>query len=65
MIFALVNIARLRNIEPEQALQASNHKFSRRIEYMEDRLKEKGHEFKDLSLEELDLIWEEAKQRGL
>ncbi|HBQ86095.1 MAG TPA: nucleoside triphosphate pyrophosphohydrolase [Syntrophomonas sp.] len=65
VIFALVNIARLRNIEPEQALQASNHKFSRRIEYMEDRLKEKGHEFKDLSLEELDLIWEEAKQRGL
>lgn len=65
VFFALVNIARLKNIEPEQALQGSNDKFSRRIEYMEDRLKERGKEFRQLTLEELDRIWEEAKQKGL
>lgn len=65
VFFALVNIARLKNIEPELALQGSNNKFSRRIEYMEDRLKERGQEFKQLNLEELDQLWEEAKHKGL
>jgi tetrapyrrole methylase family protein/MazG family protein len=65
VLFALVNIARLMNIEPEQALQASNDKFSRRIAFMEKRLKERKQEFRELKLEELDKIWEEAKNKGL
>jgi tetrapyrrole methylase family protein/MazG family protein len=65
IFFALVNVARLKNIEPEQALQACNDKFTRRFNYIEDKIKKEGKEFKDLSLEEMDLIWEEAKTKGL
>ncbi|MGI5911265.1 MAG: nucleoside triphosphate pyrophosphohydrolase [Syntrophomonadaceae bacterium] len=65
ILFALVNIARFRNIEPEQALQAANDKFSRRFNYIEKQVKESNREFKDMSLEELDIIWEEAKAKGL
>ena len=65
LIFALVNIARLEGVEPEQALQSSNDKFARRFHYIEKRLEEKGVKFADMSLEKLDLIWEEAKSKGL
>lgn len=65
MIFALVNIARLEGVEPEQALQSSNDKFARRFLYIEKRLEQKGVQFTDLNLEQLDLIWEEAKAKGL
>lgn len=65
IFFTLVNVARLKNIEPEQALQACNDKFTRRFNYIEDQIKKGGKDFKDLSLEEMDLIWEEAKTKGL
>lgn len=65
VFFALVNVARLKDIEPEQALQRCNDKFNRRIRFMEDRLKDRDRQFQDLSLEELDQIWEEAKNKGL
>lgn len=65
VFFALVNVARLKNIEPEQALQASNDKFNRRISFIEDQLKLGGQEFHDLTLKELDAIWDQAKRNGL
>lgn len=65
LIFALVNIARLEGVEPEQALQSSNNKFARRFHYIEQKLEESGKNFDEMRLEELDLIWEEAKSKGL
>jgi tetrapyrrole methylase family protein/MazG family protein len=65
VFFALVNVARLKNIEPEQALQRSNDKFNRRIGFMEERLQAEHKEFQDLTLEQLDQLWEEAKSKGL
>lgn len=65
IFFALVNVARLQKIEPEQALQASNDKFTRRFNYIENRIKSKGKDFPEMSLEEMDSIWEEAKTKGL
>ena len=65
IFFALVNVARLKNIEPEQALQACNDKFARRFNYIEENVKESGRQLKELSLEEMDLLWDEAKTQGL
>lgn len=65
IFFALVNVARLKNIEPEQALQACNDKFTRRFNYIEDKIKQAGKDFSDLSLEEMDILWNESKARGL
>jgi tetrapyrrole methylase family protein/MazG family protein len=65
VIFALVNVARFKMVEPEQALQQTNDKFTRRFNYIEQRVKESGRKFSDLSLTEMDLIWDEAKAKGL
>lgn len=65
VLFSLVNVARFKNIEPEQSLQASNDKFTRRFNYIEEKIKQAGREFHDLDLEDMDLLWEEAKKNGL
>ncbi len=65
VFFALVNVARIKNIEPEEALQASNDKFVRRFNYIEAEVKRQGRVLKEMSLEEMDLLWEEAKKQGL
>ncbi|HHV15213.1 MAG TPA: nucleoside triphosphate pyrophosphohydrolase [Gelria sp.] len=65
IFFALVNVARLKNIEPEQALQSCNDKFTRRFNYIEDKIKQTGKNFNDLSLEEMDVLWDESKTKGL
>ncbi len=65
MFFALANIARLKDIEPETALQGSNDKFIRRFNYMEKKILAQGTDFKDYSLAELDEMWNEAKSKGL
>ncbi len=62
VLFSLVNIARLKCLEPEKALQISNDKFSRRFNYIEESLIKMQKEFKETSLEELDQLWEEAKR---
>lgn len=63
--FALVNVARLEGIEPEQALQAANDKFQRRFHYIEKKIEAAGAKFEDYDLMELDRIWDEAKAKGL
>lgn len=65
VFFALVNVARLKGIDPEAALQGSNDKFLSRFEYIEEKIKEKGKDFSDFNLEQLDEMWDEAKANGL
>ncbi len=65
VFFALVNVARLEGIEPEQALQSANDKFQRRFRYIEEKVASTGRKFQEFELEELDQIWEEAKSQGL
>lgn len=61
IFFALVNAARLYDITPENALERTNRKFIKRFNYLEQRVKESGRNLKDLTLAEMDEIWNEAK----
>lgn len=61
VFFALTNAARLYGIDPETALERTNKKFSSRFTYLEDRVRERGVSLRDLSLAEMDEIWDEAK----
>jgi XTP/dITP diphosphohydrolase len=61
-LFALVNYARFVGVNPEDALEKTNRKFIRRFQYMEDRVRETGQTMKNMSLEEMDIYWEEAKK---
>ncbi len=65
ILFAIVNVARLTNIEPEQALQLTNDKFIRRFNYIEENIKASGGIMGQMDLETMDLLWEEAKAKGL
>ncbi|MBR4572998.1 MAG: nucleoside triphosphate pyrophosphohydrolase [Prevotella sp.] len=62
VIFAIVNAARLYHINPDTALEHTNRKFITRFNYVEQKAKEKGRELKDLSLAEMDALWDEAKE---
>ena len=63
VLFALVNAARLYHIKPDNALEQTNLKFMRRFNYVEARAKESGRELKDMSLAEMDALWNEAKEK--
>jgi tetrapyrrole methylase family protein/MazG family protein len=63
ILFALVNVARFLEIQPEQALRRTITKFSDRFRYMEVRVKEQGRNLKEMTLAEMDELWEEAKRR--
>ena len=65
LLFAVINAARLYGIDPEVALGASCSKFRRRFNYLEDNTLKKGIKLTDLSLAEMDAIWDEAKAKGL
>lgn len=61
ILFALINAARLYKIKPDNALEQTNLKFIRRFNYIEQRAKEHGRELKDMTLAEMDALWDEAK----
>ena len=61
LLFSLINAARLYKIRPDSALEQTNIKFIRRFNYIETRAKELGRELKDMSLSEMDALWNEAK----
>jgi tetrapyrrole methylase family protein/MazG family protein len=61
LLFSVVNLARFYQIDPEEALNATNRKFYNRFNYIESALKAKNLSFEDVSLEEMDLLWNEAK----
>ncbi len=63
ILFALVNVGRFLEIQPEQALRRTITKFSDRFRYMEARVKEQGRNLKEMTLAEMDELWEEAKRR--
>lgn len=61
LLFAMINAARLYKIRPDNALEQTNLKFMRRFNYIEQRAKEKGHDLKDMTLDEMEALWQEAK----
>lgn len=65
LLFAVINTARLLSIHPEEALEMANQKFIRRFTYIEEHVEKSGKPFNEFQLEELDEIWNKAKQRGL
>lgn len=60
-MFAMINAARLYGINPEDALEKSNKKFIRRFSYVEEKAHETGRQLSDMTLEEMDKYWNEAK----
>lgn len=62
LLFAMINAARLYKIRPDNALEQTNIKFMRRFNYVEAKAKEQGRELKDMTLGEMDALWNEAKQ---
>lgn len=65
VLFAILNLARHIDIDPERALAHANSKFEYRFRYMEDALREEGLKVEDQSLDVLDALWEEAKETEL
>lgn len=61
-LFALVNVARHSGLDPEQAMRAANRKFENRFNYIEERVLQAGKDWQACSLQELDDLWEQAKQ---
>jgi XTP/dITP diphosphohydrolase len=62
LMFSLINYARFVNINPDDALEKTNIKFKKRFEYIELKAKENNKNLKDMSLEEMDAFWNEAKK---
>ena len=60
-LFSVINAARLYKLNPDNALEHTNQKFIRRFNYVEDHTLKKGKNLKDISLEEMDQLWNEAK----
>lgn len=60
-IFSVINAARLYKLNPDNALEKTNQKFIRRFNYVEDYSLKQGKNLKDMSLEEMDKLWNEAK----
>ena len=61
LFFALVNAARLYNVKPDNALEKTNAKFIRRFNYIEQKAKEKGLSLKEMTLNEMETLWQAAK----
>lgn len=64
-LFSVINAARLYHLNPDNALEETNQKFIRRFNYVEKCLKEKGINFSDATLEQMDELWNKAKAEGL
>jgi MazG family protein len=64
ILFVIVNIARHLNVDPEQALRKTNAKFRRRFGYLEERLAAVGKSLAETPLDEMEVLWQEAKRAG-
>jgi len=62
VLFSIINASRLYGIDPEAALEKTNRKFIKRFNYLEKETLTKGIPLKDMSLDEMNVIWEEAKK---
>lgn len=65
VLFSIVNLSRYLRVDPEQALRSSNTKFERRFAFIEQELARSGSAPHQASLEQMDVLWERAKQMGL
>ncbi len=65
LLFAVINAARLHGIDPEAALNLACSKFRRRFNYLESKTLKAGRKLTDMTLAEMDEIWDEAKAQGL
>jgi len=65
VLFSIVNLARFLKIDSEVALNSTNNKFRRRFLYIENRMKEKMLKWENMSLKQLDFLWEEAKSNKI
>jgi ATP diphosphatase len=63
LFFVLVNIARYLSLDPESALRKTNRKFKRRFQWMEERLRASGRAPQKASMDELETLWQQAKQQ--
>jgi len=62
LFFSLINAARLYKINPDNALERTNQKFIKRFNYIEQKSKELGKSLKDMTLDEMEVFWQEAKR---
>jgi MazG family protein len=62
VFFSIINACRLYGIDPEAALEKTNRKFIKRFNYLENQTMRKGKSLHDMSLDEMNVIWEEAKK---
>lgn len=64
VLFSMINYARFIGVDPEMALERTNKKFIKRFQYLESETRKKGLSLDQMSLEEMDAYWEEAKKLG-
>ncbi len=63
LLFAVANLARFLKVDPEEALSLTNRKFKTRFKYIEQKLKEKNQPITEATLDEMEALWQEAKQQ--
>lgn len=63
LLFSVINAARLYGVNPDNALEKTNKKFIQRFNYLEQKANELGRSLKEMTLEEMDAIWNEAKKQ--
>ena len=63
VLFSIINAARLYHLNPDNALESTNQKFIRRFGYVEQKAREAGRSLGQMTLEEMDKLWNEAKQQ--
>ena len=62
LLFAVVNVLRILKIDPEAALNATSEKFIRRFEMMDELARENNLELEEMTLEEMDWLWNKSKE---
>ena len=62
LLFSLVNVARLYKLKPDNALEKTNSKFIKRFNYIEQQAALQGRNIKDLTLDEMEALWQQAKR---
>jgi XTP/dITP diphosphohydrolase len=62
VLFSIINASRLYGIDPEAALEKTNRKFIKRFNYLENETLKKGISLHDMSLDDMNVIWEQAKK---
>lgn len=63
-LFSIINAARLYGVNPDNALERTNQKFIYRFNYMEQKVREQGGALKEMLLEDMEVLWQEAKKNG-